>query len=212
MVLGLSGGIDSALVAAMAVDALGAERVHCVMLPYRYTSQDSLVDAAACAKALGVRYDMVPIEEPVGGLPQTLTPMFAGTKRDITEENLQSRARGTILMAISNKFGVDGADDRQQVRNVGRLCHALWRHERRLQSDQGSLQDGGLPAWRKLAQQRQGLASIPRTHHHQARPSAELRENQTDQDSLPPYEVLDDILDGLVDEEVPSRDIVAARP
>ena len=105
VVLGLSGGIDSALCAALAVDALGASRVHCVMLPYRYTAETSLEDAAACAKALGVRYDTVPIAEPVEGFLGALGPMFEGTPSGITEENLQSRARGVILMAISNKFG-----------------------------------------------------------------------------------------------------------
>ena len=89
----------------MAADALGPERVHCVMLPYRYTSNESLSDAAACAEALGVRYDIVPIAEPVEGFATVLSKMFAGTKPDITEENIQSRVRGTTLMAISNKFG-----------------------------------------------------------------------------------------------------------
>ena len=105
VVLGLSGGVDSALCAAMAVDALGAERVHAVMLPYRFTSNESLSDAAACAKALGLRYDIVPIAEPVEGVERALKTMFAGKPRDITEENIQSRARGLILMAISNKTG-----------------------------------------------------------------------------------------------------------
>ncbi|MBY0612493.1 MAG: NAD+ synthase, partial [Beijerinckiaceae bacterium] len=105
VVLGLSGGVDSALCAAMAVDALGADRVHCVMMPYLYTSQDSLADAQACADALGVRYDILPIEPAVTGFETVLKPLFAGTNRDITEENVQSRARGTLLMSISNKFG-----------------------------------------------------------------------------------------------------------
>ena len=106
VVMGLSGGIDSALVAAMSVDALGPERVHCVMLPYRYTSNESLSDAADCAKALGVRYDIVPIAAGGRGLPgQVLDKMFAGRAADVTEENMQSRVRGTALMAISNKFG-----------------------------------------------------------------------------------------------------------
>ena len=95
----------SALCAAMAVDALGAERVHAVMLPYRFTSNELLADAAGCAKALGVRYEIVPIAEPVEGVERALEPMFAGKPRDITEENIQSRARGLILMAISNKTG-----------------------------------------------------------------------------------------------------------
>src|SRR5690606_6052127 len=101
----LSGGIDSAISAALAVDALGEERVHAVMMPHRYTTKDSTKDAEDCARALGCRYDIVPIAEPVDGFAHALAPLFEGTKPDITEENLQSRARGTILMAISNKFG-----------------------------------------------------------------------------------------------------------
>src|SRR6202011_1958942 len=97
---------DSALCAAMAVDALGAKRVRCVMMPYRFTSQDSLDDAAAVAKTLGIHYDIVPIAPAVEGLEKALAPLTAGLPRDVTEENLQSRARGTILMAISNKFGL----------------------------------------------------------------------------------------------------------
>ena len=105
VVLGMSGGIDSAICAALAVDALGEERLRAVMMPYRYTSKDSLKDAEDCARALGCRYDIVPIFEPVDGFSHALTQLFEGTKEGITEENLQSRARGTILMAISNKFG-----------------------------------------------------------------------------------------------------------
>ncbi len=106
VVLGLSGGIDSALCAAMAVDALGADRVRCLMLPYKFTAQESLDDAAACAKALGVQYDVVPIAAAVEGLEKALAPALAGMPRDVTEENLQARARGTMLMAVSNKFNV----------------------------------------------------------------------------------------------------------
>ncbi|MEK1890191.1 MAG: NAD+ synthase, partial [Phyllobacterium sp.] len=105
VVLGLSGGIDSAICAALAVDALGEERLRAVMMPYTYTSKDSLKDAEDCARMLGCRYDIVPIFEPVQGFLKALGPIFEGTKEGITEENLQSRARGTILMAISNKFG-----------------------------------------------------------------------------------------------------------
>src|SRR5256714_4177871 len=106
VVLGLSGGIDSSLVATLAADALGSDRVYCVMLPYRYTSQQSLDDAAQVANALGIRYDVVPIESAVAGLETALAPIFAGKPRDVTEENLQSRTRGTFLMAISNKLGL----------------------------------------------------------------------------------------------------------
>ncbi|MEL6375424.1 MAG: NAD+ synthase, partial [Pseudomonadota bacterium] len=105
VVLGLSGGIDSALVAAIAVDALGPDRVHAVMLPYRYTSDESLTDAAACAKALAIRYDTIAIEPPVAGFMAALSPMLEGTQADTTEENIQSRVRGSTLMALSNKFG-----------------------------------------------------------------------------------------------------------
>src|SRR5262249_33136041 len=104
--IGLSRGLDSALGAALAVDALGPERVHCVMLPYRFTAQASRDDAARVARALGVQYDVVPIEKAVQGIEATLAPLFAGKARDVTEENLQARARGTILMALSNKFNV----------------------------------------------------------------------------------------------------------
>src|SRR5262249_54866169 len=106
VVLGLSGGIDSALCAAMAVDALGPDRVRCVMMPYKYTAQESLIDAAACAKALGVNYSVVPIASAFEGFEAALRPVFSGLPHDVTEENLQSRARGTILMAISNKLNL----------------------------------------------------------------------------------------------------------
>ena len=132
VVLGLSGGIDSAVVAAMAVDALGPDRVRCIMLPYRYTAPISIEDAAECAGLLGVAYDVVPIFEPVEGFLAALSPMFAGTTSGITEENLQSRARGVILMAVSNKFGAMVLTTGNKSGNVGRLCDALWRHERRL--------------------------------------------------------------------------------
>ena len=106
VVLGLSGGIDSALCAAMAVDALGAERVRCIMLPYKFTSQEFARGCGACAKALGVRYEIVPIAAAVEGFEAALAPAFSGLPRDVTEENLQARTRGTILMAISNKFNL----------------------------------------------------------------------------------------------------------
>jgi len=214
VVLGLSGGIDSALVAAIAVDALGAQRVHCVMLPYRYTSQDSLVDAKACAEKLGVRYDIVPIAEPVEGFMHALAPMFAGKAPDITEENLQSRARGTILMAISNKFGAmvvtTGNKSEMSVgyatlygdmnggfnpikdlykTQVFRISHFR----------NGTVPEGCLGPSGEVIPER--IITKP--------PTAELRENQTDQDSLPPYDVLDDILESLVEGEMRVGDVIA---
>lgn len=215
VVFGLSGGIDSALCAAMAVDALGPERVRAVMLPYKYTSQDSLEDAAAVAKALGIKYEIVPIAAPVEGFEATLKSLFAGTNRDITEENLQSRTRGTILMAISNKFGLmvvttgnksemsagyatlygDMNGGFNPVKDlyktqVFRLCalRNVWRPP-------GALGPAG-----EVIPQR--VITKP--------PTAELRENQKDQDTLPPYEVLDAILERLVEREEPIADIVAA--
>ena len=145
VVLGLSGGIDSAICAAMAVDALGAERVHCVMLPFRYTSGESLKDAEECAKALGVRYDILPIAEPVEGFEAALQPLFAGTgarhhRGEPSEPRPRHHPDGDLEQVRRH-----GGDDRQQVGNVGGLCHDLRRHERRLQPDQGPVQDGGLP-------------------------------------------------------------------
>jgi len=214
VVLGLSGGIDSALVAAMAVDALGADRVHCVMLPYRYTSEDSLVDAKGCADKLGVRYDIVPIAEPVEGFMHALAPMFAGRKADITEENLQSRARGTILMAISNKFGamVVTTGNKSEM-SVGYATlygdmNGGFNPIKDLYKTQvfaiSRLRNGMVPAGclgpaGEVIPER--IITKP--------PTAELRENQTDQDSLPPYDVLDDILESLVEGEMRVGDVIA---
>jgi NAD+ synthase len=214
VVLGLSGGIDSALCAAMAVDALGAERVHCIMLPYRYTSKASLADAEACARALGVRYDVIPIAEPVEAFEQSLSSLFAGRAPDITEENLQSRTRGTVLMSISNKFGpmviTTGNKSEMSVgyatlygdmnggfnpikdlykTEVFRLCALRngWKPVEALGPDGAVILEA--------------IITKP--------PSAELRENQTDQDSLPPYDMLDAILNGLVEKEQRVGEIVA---
>ena len=214
VVMGLSGGVNSALVAAMAVDALGAQRVNCLMLPYRYTSNESLADAAACAEALGVHYDIMPIAPAVEGFLAMLRTQFAGRPADITEENVQSRVRGTTLMAISNKFGsmvlTTGNKSEMSVgyatlygdmnggfnpikdlykTEVYRLCR--WRN-------------GHVPKGAKGP----GGIVVPETILSKA-PTAELRENQKDQDSLPPYEVLDDILACLVEQEMPLSDIVA---
>jgi NAD+ synthase len=215
VVLGLSGGIDSALVAAMAVDALGAERVRCVMLPYRFTSKESITDAAAVAQALGVKYDVVPIEATVLGLEKTLLPLFKGLPRDVTEENLQARARGTILMAISNKFGLmvvttgnksemsvgyatlygDMNGGFNPVKDLYKTeVYRLARLRNRWKPDDALGPDGQV---------------IPENIITRA-PTAELRENQTDQDSLPPYDMLDAILERLVEREQPIAQIVAA--
>ncbi len=199
VVLGLSGGIDSAVVAAMAVDALGRERVHCVMLPYAYTSNDSLVDAEACANLLGVRYDVVPIKEPVEGFLSALKPMFDGKNIDVTEENIQSRSRGVILMAISNKFGsmVLTTGNKSEMSVGYATLYGDMNGGFNPIKDVYKTQVFRLARWRNT----QGFV-IPERIITKP-PTAELRENQKDQDTLPPYEVLDDILAGLVEEELP---------
>jgi NAD+ synthase len=213
VVLGLSGGIDSAVVAAMAVDALGAGRVHCVMLPYAYTSRDSLVDAEACAKALGVRYDVVPIKEPVEGFLSALKPMFNGQNRDTTEENIQSRSRGVILMAISNKFGsmVLTTGNKSEMSVGYATLYGDMNGGFNPIKDVYKTEVYRLAAWRNRNRP-DGLKGpagdlIPERIISKA-PTAELRENQTDQDTLPPYEALDDILTSLVENEMPVADIV----
>jgi NAD+ synthase len=214
VVLGLSGGIDSALCAALATDALGAERVRCVMLPFRFTAQESLDDAAAIAQRLGVRYDIVPIESAVHGLEQALAGIFAGAARDVTEENLQARARGTVLMAVSNKFGL-------MVVTTGNKSEMSVGYA----TLYGDMNGGFNPIKDLYKTEVYRLARL-RNRWKPAdalgpdgpvivenvitrAPSAELRENQTDQDTLPPYDVLDAILARLVEGEEPTSSIIA---
>jgi len=215
VVLGLSGGIDSALCAAIAVDALGAGRVRAVMLPYKYTAPDSLEDAAAVAKALGLRYDVVPIAAPVEGLEAALKPLFAGTEADVTEENLQSRARGTILMAISNKLGlmVVTTGNKSEMSAGYATLYGDMNGGFNPVKDLYKTQVFRLAALRNIwrpagALGPSGVVIPPRVIEKP--PSAELRENQKDQDTLPPYEVLDAILERLVEREESIADIVAA--
>ncbi len=214
VVLGLSGGIDSAIVAAMAVDALGPERVRCLMLPYRYTSTESLEDAAACAKALGVTYDVVPIAEPVEGFLSALGPLFANFPANITEENLQSRARGTILMAVSNKFGpmVLTTGNKSEMSVGYATLYGDMNGGFNPIKDLYKTQVFQLAAWRNahcLADLKGPAGEVIPERIITKPPSAELRENQTDQDSLPPYDVLDAILEGLVEHELPVADVIA---
>jgi NAD+ synthase len=213
VVLGLSGGIDSAICAALAVDALGPERVHCVMLPYRYTSEESFKDAEDCAKALGVRYDTVPIKEPVEGFMSALSDMFEGTDSGVTEENLQSRSRGTILMAISNKFGdmVVTTGNKSEMSVGYATLYGDMNGGFNPIKDLYKMQVYHLSAWRNenkpAGAMGPGGEVIPSNIISKA-PTAELRENQTDQDSLPDYPVLDDILECLVEKEMAVREIV----
>jgi len=214
VVLGLSGGIDSAICAALAVDALGEERVRSVMMPYRYTSKESLKDAEDCARALGCRYDIVPISEPVEGFRHALTQLFEGTGEGITEENLQSRARGTILMAISNKFGsmVVTTGNKSEMSVGYATLYGDMNGGFNPIKDLYKMQVYALSRWRNTHVPPGALGPsgevIPANIIDKA-PSAELRENQTDQDSLPPYPVLDDILECLVENEMGVDEIVA---
>ena len=213
VVLGLSGGIDSALSAAVAVDALGRERVRCVMMPSRYTSQDSLDDAEDCAKLLGVAYETIPIETAVDAFGLTLAPVFAGKKADTTEENIQSRIRGLILMAISNKFGpmvlTTGNKSEMSVGYAtlyGDMCGGY-----NVLKDIYKMDVFRLSHWRNANMPSGALGphgSVIPERIITKPPSAELRENQTDQDSLPPYEILDAILHCLVEQEMSFEEIV----
>ena len=214
VVLGLSGGIDSALCAAMAVDALGPERVHCIMLPYRYTSDDSLSDAADCARRLGIRYDTLPIAPAVEGFEAALAPLFAGKPRDITEENIQSRARGTILMSVSNKFGpmVVTTGNKSEMSVGYATLYGDMNGGFNPIKDLYKMEVYRLSALRNRWKPQFALgpdgAVIPERIITKA-PSAELREDQKDQDSLPPYEALDDILVCLVEQEMRVTEVVA---
>ena len=215
VLLGISGGIDSALCAAIAVDALGTDRVRGVMLPFRFTAQVSLDDAAKLAKNLGIRYEVLPIAKAVHGFEDILSDVFAGLPRDITEENLQARARGTLLMAISNKTGamVVTTGNKSEM-SVGYATlygdmnggfnpiKDIYKTEVfRLSALRNSWKpDGALgPSGEVIPP---SIITRP--------PTAELRENQLDQDSLPPYDVLDAILERLVEREEPLASIIAA--
>jgi NAD+ synthase len=214
VVLGLSGGIDSALSAAVAVDALGKERVRCVMLPSRYTSGESLGDADECARRLGVPYETIEIERAVAALGETLSPVFAGRRADTTEENIQSRIRGLILMAISNKFGpmvlTTGNKSEMSVGYAtlyGDMCGGY-----NVLKDVYKTEVFALSRWRNANLPVDALgpdgAVIP-DRIIEKPPTAELRAGQTDQDTLPPYDVLDGILECLVEREMGFEETVA---
>ncbi|MDP6429622.1 MAG: NAD+ synthase [Rhodospirillales bacterium] len=214
VILGLSGGIDSALSAAVAVDALGPDAVHCVMMPSPYTSDESLEDAAECARTLGLKYDTVRIESAMQAFSGMLTEVFEGTEADTTEENIQARARGMIVMAISNKFGymplTTGNKSEMSVGYAtlyGDMCGGYsvlkdiykttvfalsrWRNENKPKGALGS--DGLVIPERIIAK----------------KPSAELKPGQFDEDTLGAYDELDDILKNLIEGEHAVEDIVA---
>jgi NAD+ synthase len=214
VVLGLSGGIDSALSAAVAVDALGADRVHAVMMPSGYTSGASLEDAEACARALGIRLDSLSIAPAVRAFDAMLAPLFQGRPADITEENLQSRIRGVLLMAISNKLGAmvltTGNKSEMSVGYAtlyGDMCGGY-----SVLKDVYKTTVSRLARWRNTNQPRggRGPAGVVVPERIISKPpTAELKANQKDEDSLPPYEILDAILTGLIEDDLAARDLVA---
>ena len=215
VVLGMSGGIDSALSAAVAVDALGAGKVHLVRLPSRFTSAASQDDAAECAAHLGIEPMTLPIADSVTALESTLAPLFAGREHDTTEENLQARARGVLLMALSNKFGwmvlTTGNKSEMSVGYAtlyGDMCGGY-----SVLKDVYKTTVFALSSWRNRALPAGALGPkglvIPEAIIIKP-PTAELRPNQTDQDSLPPYDVLDAILLGLIEREEPTAKIAEA--
>jgi NAD+ synthase (glutamine-hydrolysing) len=205
-VLGLSGGVDSALTLAIAVDALGADAVQAVMMPYRYTARISIDDAAAQARTLGVRYDVLPIEAIVQATQDTLAGQFAGLARDTTEENMQSRARGILLMAISNKTG-------RIVLTTGNKSETAVGYATLYGDMAGGfapIKDCTKMLVYRLCRYRNSLSPVIPLRVITRPPSAELRPDQKDSDSLPPYEILDAILDALMIENRSVDEIAAA--
>ena len=206
VVLGLSGGIDSALVLAVAVDALGAEQVEAVMMPYHYTAQISLDDAEAEARTLGVRYSVLPIAPMVEAFQATLAGEFAGLGRDTTEENLQARCRGTLLMAISNKKGY-------LVLTTGNKSEMAVGYATLYGDMAGGfdvLKDVPKTLVFRLCEYRNRAGEVIPQRVIDRPPSAELSPDQKDEDSLPPYPVLDEILRLYVEQDLSAVDIVAA--
>jgi NAD+ synthase (glutamine-hydrolysing) len=207
VVLGLSGGIDSTLVALVAVDALGADRVTCVTMPSSYTSEGTLADARALARNLGTELLELPIGEPMRGYEELLRDVFAGREPDITEENLQARIRGNLLMALSNKFG-------WLVLTTGNKSEMSVGYSTLYGDSAGGfavIKDcPKMLVYRLVAERarRDPTPPVPESIVTRA-PSAELRPDQRDEDSLPPYEVLDAILEGYVEEDLGREQLVA---
>ncbi len=214
VVLGLSGGIDSAACAAIAVDALGADRVWCVMLPSRFTSQESLDDAEDCAKALGCRYSTIPIQAAVAAFDTMLEDSFADANVDTTEENIQSRIRGVTLMALSNKFGpmLMTTGNKSEMSVGYATIYGDMAGGYNPLKDAYKLTVFDVCRWRNANKPRFGKGPdgpvIPENILTKP-PSAELRPDQKDSDSLPPYEVLDPILMGLVEHEKSVEQLVS---
>jgi NAD+ synthase len=213
VIIGMSGGVDSALSAIVAVDALGADRVHLVMMPSHYTSEESLIDAADAARMMGARIDNIPIYDAMKAFDGMLMGAFAGYEDDITEENLQSRIRGVLLMALSNKLGsmvlTTGNKSEMSVGYAtlyGDMCGGY-----NPLKDIYKLDVFKLSTWRNENQPFGGLGpsgQVMPVNIIEKPPTAELRPNQKDEDSLPPYNILDDILECLIEREMSKSDIL----
>ncbi len=198
VVIGLSGGIDSALTLAVAVDALGHDKVHAVMMPSRYTSQMSLEDAERQARNLGVAYRVLSIEPMFEAVLETLAPVFEGLPEDATEENIQSRCRGMLLMAISNKTG-------RMVLTTGNKSEMAVGYATLYGDMAGGfapLKDCSKTLVYRLARYRNEIGEVIPPRVIERPPSAELRPDQLDSDSLPPYDVLDAILEAFIEDDL----------
>lgn len=207
VILGLSGGIDSALTLAIAVDALGADKVQAVMMPYTYTSQISVEDAAEQAKRLGITFGIAEIHPIVNSFMQTLYPFFGDRPADATEENLQARARGTLLMGLSNKFG----NLVLSTGNKSELAVGYCTLYGDMVGGYAVLKDVYKTIVFELAKYRNSISETPVIPERVITrpPSAELRPDQKDQDSLPAYEILDAILYAYIEEDCSETDIIA---
>lgn len=205
-ILGLSGGIDSALTLAIAVDALGRENVQAIMMPFRYTADISIADAKEEAEALDIEFDVVSIEPMFDAFMTQMTPLFVGTQRDTTEENLQARCRGVILMALSNKRG-------RLVLTTGNKSEMSVGYSTLYGDMAGGfdvLKDVPKTLVFKLSEYRNTLSYVIPQRVIDRPPSAELAPDQTDQDNLPPYEILDPLLEGYVEQDMSVEQLVAA--
>ncbi|OTG98214.1 NAD+ synthase [Acinetobacter sp. ANC 4654] len=207
VILGLSGGIDSALTLAIAVDAIGADKVQAVMMPYTYTAQISIEDAAAQAKNMGVTFGIAEINPVVNSFMHTLYPFFGNSPADATEENLQARARGTLLMALSNKFG----NLVLSTGNKSELAVGYCTLYGDMAGGYAVLKDVYKTIVFELAKYRNSISETPVIPERVITrpPSAELRPDQKDQDSLPPYDILDAILYAYIEEDMSQDDIIA---
>jgi NAD+ synthase/NAD+ synthase (glutamine-hydrolysing) len=204
-IIGLSGGIDSALTLAIAVDALGADKVRAVMMPSPYTADISLEDSRRMAETLGVRYDEIPIEPAMRTFAGMLAKEFAGLPADTTEENLQARIRGMILMALSNKYGTI-------VLTTGNKSEMAVGYATLYGDMAGGfavIKDIFKTMVYRLARHRNAVSQVIPERIITRPPSAELKPGQTDQDTLPPYEVLDAIIEAYMERDLSPREIVA---